>query len=369
MTIGTTIRQLRQEQDITQEQLADALGITSRAVSQWENGRTAPDISQLPALANFFDVTTDRLLGVDIARKEEEIRKILKKVNDFEELGDHESSAKYLREQLKTYPNDPDLLTHLASALQTFYFHQGKADTEELKKEKSDEIIALCERALKYYKPTDDNNFTKQVLIGQYVYYLHDKENGERLVMSLPNVYCTRERFLADLYEGKEALARRQSALLWSMTQMMHRLFWEISRDSLYTYEQKIEILKADDALTELITGEKPNFFHGKLSVNAATQAVFYLKLGNKEKALDMLESAYDHANSYETRPDGGKYAPCWLSEMDDDQIKILKMDPNTNFDTIYNIITKPENRFCEVFEGNEHFEKLFEKLKEKISK
>ena len=294
MTIGATIKQLRQEQDITQEQLADALGITSRAVSQWETDRTAPDISQLPALANFFDVTTDHLLGVDIARKEEEIGKILKRVNDFQEQGDHEASAKYLREQLKTYPNEPDLLTN--------------------KKEKSDEIIALCERALKYYKPTDDNNFTKQVLIGQYVYYLHDKENGERLVMSLPNVYCTRERFLADLYEGKEALARRQSALLWSMTQMMHRLFWEISRDDLYTYEQKIEILKADDALTELITGGKPNFFHCKLSVNAATEAELYLKIGDKEKALDMLWSAYDHADSYISRPVGEKYAPCWLA-------------------------------------------------------
>ena len=57
MTIGSTIRQLRQEQDITQEQLAEALGITSRAVSQWECDRTPPDISQIPALANFFDVT------------------------------------------------------------------------------------------------------------------------------------------------------------------------------------------------------------------------------------------------------------------------------------------------------------------------
>ena len=369
MTIGATIKQLRQEQDITQEQLADALGITSRAVSQWETDRTAPDISQLPALANFFDVTTDHLLGVDIARKEEEVGKILKRVNGFQEQGDHEASAKYLREQLKTYPNEPDLLTNLASALQTFYFHQGKADTEELKKEKSDEIIALCERALKYYKPTDDNNFTKQVLIGQYVYYLHDKEKGEKLVMSLPNVYCTRERFLADLYEGKEALARRQSALLWSMTQMMHRLFWEISRDYSYTCEQKIEILKADDALTELITGEKPNFFHGTLSVNAATQAELYLKLGDKEKSLEMLLSAYDHADSYENRSARAKYSPCWLSEMDDDQIKVLKMDPKTNFDTIYEIITKPDNKFCETLAGNERFELLVEKLKEKITK
>lgn len=369
MTIGATIRQLRQEQDVTQEQLAEALGITSRAVSQWENDRTAPDISQLPALANFFDVTTDFLLGVDIKRKEEEVAKIIKHIQKYQEHGDHEASAKYLREQLKIYPNEPDLLTQLASALQTFYFHQGKADTEELKKEKSDEIIALCERALRYYKPTDDNNFTKQVLIGQYVYYLHDKEKGEELVMSLPNVYCTRERFLADLYEGKEALARRQSALLWSMTQMMHRLFWEISRDDLYTYEQKIEILKTDDALTELITGGKPNFFHCKLSVNAATEAELYLKIGEKEKALDMLEAAYDHAASYETHRVGEKYAPCWLSEMDDDQIKVLKMDPNTNFDTIYNIITKPENKFLEAFDGSERFEKLLKKLKEKTSK
>ena len=45
MTIGATIKHLRQGQEMTQEQLAEALGITSRAVSQWENDRTAPDIS------------------------------------------------------------------------------------------------------------------------------------------------------------------------------------------------------------------------------------------------------------------------------------------------------------------------------------
>ena len=77
MTIGTRIKQLRQEQNITQEQLADSLGITSRAVSQWECDRTAPDISQLPALANIFNVTTDMLLGVDISRREEAINAIL----------------------------------------------------------------------------------------------------------------------------------------------------------------------------------------------------------------------------------------------------------------------------------------------------
>ncbi len=369
MTIEATIKQLRQEQDVTQEQLAEALGITSRAVSQWECDRTAPDISQLPALANFFDVTTDHLLGVDIRRKEEELEKIFGKICEYNETGDHKGKEEYIREQLKIYPNEPDLLTELASALQCCYFHQGKADTEELKKEKSDEIISLCERALRYYKPTDDNNYTKQTLIIQYARYQQDKEKAKEIVDTLPNVACTREFFWGDLYEGKEALERRQTALLWGYAPMMHNMFWNIACEDSYSFEEKIEILDAYDAIINIITGGKPNYFHCDLSVDAASKATLYLKLGDKEKALDMFEAAYDHADSYETRPDGEKYAPCWLSELVDELTGVCKMDPNTAYDSIYNIIIKPENRFCEAFDGNERFEKLLDKLKGKISK
>ncbi|MBQ9130605.1 MAG: helix-turn-helix transcriptional regulator, partial [Clostridia bacterium] len=54
MSIGSTIKRLRREKDLTQEQLAEYLGITSRAISQWECDRTAPDISQLPTLCHIF---------------------------------------------------------------------------------------------------------------------------------------------------------------------------------------------------------------------------------------------------------------------------------------------------------------------------
>ena len=187
--------------------------------------------------------------------------------------------------------------------------------------------------------------------------------------MSLPSVCCTREMFEDMLYEGKEALGHRQAALLWCFTQMMHNLFREISCDDSYTYEQKTEILKADDALTELITGGKPNFFHGKSSVNAATEAVCCIKLGNREKALDLLESAYCHADKYENRPDGEKIAPCWLSELDDKREYTGKTSPDTVYGSIYNIITNPNSKLCEVLEGDKRFEALMEKRKEKISR
>ena len=68
MSIGTTIKKLRRERNITQEQLAELLGVSINAVSQWECDKTAPDISHLPVLANVFEVSADVLLEIDIAK-------------------------------------------------------------------------------------------------------------------------------------------------------------------------------------------------------------------------------------------------------------------------------------------------------------
>ena len=59
---GNLIR-LRHEKNVTQEQLADFLGITKASVSKWENQQSVPDILLLPRLAVFFDVTIDTLIG------------------------------------------------------------------------------------------------------------------------------------------------------------------------------------------------------------------------------------------------------------------------------------------------------------------
>ncbi|MBD5474343.1 MAG: helix-turn-helix domain-containing protein [Lachnospiraceae bacterium] len=60
---GRRISELRKKQNMTQMELADKLGISFQAVSNWERGNTMPDISKLPELAQIFNVTTDDLLG------------------------------------------------------------------------------------------------------------------------------------------------------------------------------------------------------------------------------------------------------------------------------------------------------------------
>lgn len=63
MNFGKTILELRKKKNVTQEEMAAELGVTAAAVSKWENNYTLPDIMMLCALADFFAVTTDELLG------------------------------------------------------------------------------------------------------------------------------------------------------------------------------------------------------------------------------------------------------------------------------------------------------------------
>jgi len=73
-TLGKRIVQYRKELGLTQEQLAEKLGVTAQAVSKWENDQSCPDIYTLPKLADLFGVTTDILLGHSAVRESEIVK-------------------------------------------------------------------------------------------------------------------------------------------------------------------------------------------------------------------------------------------------------------------------------------------------------
>lgn len=90
MEIGNVIRMLRIRKGIKQEQLAADIGVSVQTVSRWENAVNYPDLSMLPVLASYFNVTTDYLLGVKGAKS---MAKLLKTVETFE-LPDVEAAEK-----------------------------------------------------------------------------------------------------------------------------------------------------------------------------------------------------------------------------------------------------------------------------------
>ena len=74
--IGAIIKRLRAEKHITQDTLATAMGVTPQAISRWESEGGYPDIELLPALADFFSVSIDELLGYRSSEREQELARI-----------------------------------------------------------------------------------------------------------------------------------------------------------------------------------------------------------------------------------------------------------------------------------------------------
>ena len=86
--IGGFLRELRKEKELTQEQLAEKFGVSSRSVSRWENGNTMPELGILVELADYYEVDIKEI--IDGERKSENMKKeekeTLRKVADYAEV-------------------------------------------------------------------------------------------------------------------------------------------------------------------------------------------------------------------------------------------------------------------------------------------
>ena len=117
MYLSANLKKYRIMKELTQEDVAEYLGITAQSVSKWERGESYPDITFLPALANIFETSVDLLLGMDTIRAEETRQGIHAKAVAYQQEEDYEAAAKTYREALLTYPNDPGMMLGLAGAL------------------------------------------------------------------------------------------------------------------------------------------------------------------------------------------------------------------------------------------------------------
>lgn len=100
--IGSFIQQLRKENNLTQEQLAEKLGVSNRSVSRWENGTTMPDIALMKCICDEFDISISELINGErqdsspneVNTEEKAMLKTKQTVNIILELSKHESKQK-----------------------------------------------------------------------------------------------------------------------------------------------------------------------------------------------------------------------------------------------------------------------------------
>ncbi len=114
---GENLKELRKAKNLTQEKLAEFLGVSFQTVSKWERGDTYPDITMLPEIAGFFKVTTDELLGVNRAENEEEI---IKELEAYDNLTDKKLKQEIIYKLKEKFPNDFRILLRYMTCLVHF---------------------------------------------------------------------------------------------------------------------------------------------------------------------------------------------------------------------------------------------------------
>ncbi len=248
LLIGENIKRLRRERNLTQEELAAHLGISFQSVSKWERGDGYPDITLLPAIAHYFHISVDELIGTErlaMAERYSEVNSLWKENN---KNGAHRDNVRLMRQSLKSFPNDALLLVQLSTSLEKL---EG---TEEERANYLRESIALQEQILRFGEDSEVRGATLFNICFAY------RKNGEHekaleTAKKLPNLYKARENALVSFLQGdeKRQVAREAlTPLAWSMTHHLSALA-ETENNNAY-------LEKASQILDILFDGKEDGF-------------------------------------------------------------------------------------------------------------
>jgi len=193
MNIGATIKQLRQ--NMTQEQLANKLGVTPQAVSRWETGVALPGITQIPALVHIFGVSADILLGISVEGEESEVDAVIDDAwFNYGLKGDYAKALVIIANALRKFPDNEKLLTQL------MVNNWGLANglTAELDDERQlllHTVIQLGEKLLKQSTDDEVRNTVRQFLCYSYD-SIGDKDKAIEIAETMPLEVASRENLL-----------------------------------------------------------------------------------------------------------------------------------------------------------------------------
>lgn len=192
--LGEKLREMRRSRGLTQEQVAEMVGVSPQAVSRWENDTAAPDVIMLAGLAMLYDTTTDALIGMHTLRDKQTLRQIHTEALDLVKARRWDEAEKLIRDSLRLYPDNEGLLMALAETL--------------AHSEKTQEAIAVEERILASHRLGTKAWSTAMVNL----LYLYRKagrwDRAQAMVRELPHIWESREIMLAEVDPQREEAVR-----------------------------------------------------------------------------------------------------------------------------------------------------------------
>jgi transcriptional regulator with XRE-family HTH domain len=332
MNIGETIKKLRKQKDMTQEQLAEYLNISTQAVSKWETNLTLPDITLVPMLANIFDVTSDVLLGIDIYAKEKRIQEIIDKAYEHDDKGYGEKALEVLRNGLKEYPNSYRLMLDIIRNIRV----KMPARTKEDKKE----AVYFCEKILA--ECTDD--FARHEAIRwlcdiySYSNNADEKEKAEKLAKKMPHSSASVDALLTSIYTGDKKHRMIRSNIYCSLRYLYDNMKFIIhypldNGHNPYTAQERIILHKKFIEVINIIFDDG-NYGHFRDIPETSYRdiAIYSMQIGDYESAVENLKIASEYAIKRDEECDPEQeYTSLFFKGMRFDEIKSIPSSPNNN--------------------------------------
>lgn len=220
LQIGEIIQNLRRRNKITQEQLANHVGVSTAAVSKWENKSSYPDIVILPKLARFFNVTIDELMDYKINLTNEDVSKILLECEVLIDDGKLEEAIELSEEYIKKYPSSYLLKSKL---IQVYDMYTILVNDEN-------RLMDIHMRSIEILKDIVENsndinlNETSLFMLSSKYMFLNELDKAEEYLMKIHVPDVDPNTILPSIYfeQGKVVEGRRmlQNNLLKSFAQM-----------------------------------------------------------------------------------------------------------------------------------------------------
>lgn len=280
------IKSLRMKKEMTQETLATFLSVSPQAVSKWERGASMPDIIMLPAIASFFGVTTDYLLGVDKIKSEERIQEYINGYYADFSAGRIDKIKDDLRCAMREFPGEYRIIVRYLNVL------TAECDKDPLVgAENKNEAVSIYDN-IQSFCTTDSIRIWAKKLMCRYYRNLSGvpgsgvtMEDAKAILETLPLMQNGRDYYAAFFYPaGEERLAACRSAVS-SLAAMLNDVVSAMAECDLAPEEKAAAVSTAISA-TDCIypDGDYGQNFIPMIRAHANT-GKWYLELGNRDKA------------------------------------------------------------------------------------
>ena len=342
INIGETIAKTRKEKALTQEQLSEVFGVSVAAVSKWETGTAYPDITLLPKIAAFFDISVDRLLGYDMSKTEMNIDECLEKAEKMLSNNQRKEAIPYLANLAYKHPNNATVLIKYATAKWSSVYGSPKTEAhKKLFKEAEDILLSINRNGL----TKKEHDMIAGSLYGLYIWDKKFDKVEKILEEQKPaDSFCNfadynGAEFWFYTHKGDMEKAREKYYAILEHT-LLHESITFGHYHFYYDEPEKVIALNNKFIKTlEIFADEFSAYPYATISGLYESSAFAYCRLGKKDEALAEIEKMIDIAVKT------GEQRESWLESF----IKLANSGGRNDYDLIKDT---PE------------FKKLTEKLK-----